>query len=101
MVEHNKLIPEEAKHIIFEHHERPDGQGYPNKINTSQIYPLAKIVRVADGFVKLTSPPPAPEGQQTPTPLSSQEAIKVMLADQGGYDNSSLRRLDQMLNRAS
>ena len=38
---------------ILQHHEREDGSGYPNKLTSSRIHPLAKIIAVADAFVTM------------------------------------------------
>lgn len=36
--------------IVRQHHERPDGRGYPNNLSADEIDPLAKIVSVCDAF---------------------------------------------------
>ena len=41
--------------IILQHHERVDGSGYPGKLQSHQLDPLAKIVTVADSFDAMTS----------------------------------------------
>ncbi|MFA5840238.1 MAG: HD domain-containing phosphohydrolase [Candidatus Margulisiibacteriota bacterium] len=38
----------EAIAIVLQHHERPDGKGYPNRLKSDEITYLAKIVQVAD-----------------------------------------------------
>jgi len=45
-----------AMAIIRHHHERWDGQGYPDGLAGSQIPQGARIVAVADGFDTMTSP---------------------------------------------
>lgn len=35
---------------ILDHHERQDGNGYPNKLTAEDIHPYAKIIAVADLF---------------------------------------------------
>jgi putative nucleotidyltransferase with HDIG domain len=40
---------------VLQHHEREDGTGYPLKLNSRQIHPLAKIVAVADVYDAVTS----------------------------------------------
>jgi hypothetical protein len=40
-------IPADVDTIILQHHERPDGSGFPHGINSNQISPLAAIVIVA------------------------------------------------------
>ena len=41
--------------IIYSHHERFDGNGYPQKLQGNQISFLARIVSVADSFDAMTS----------------------------------------------
>ena len=41
--------------IVELHHERPDGQGYPHRLQGDEIPLLARIVHVADAFDAMTS----------------------------------------------
>lgn len=41
---------------ITQHHEQPDGSGYPDGLDASQICLSAKILRVADAYVAMTRP---------------------------------------------
>jgi HD-GYP domain-containing protein (c-di-GMP phosphodiesterase class II) len=41
--------------IVEFHHERPDGQGYPNRLRGDQIPLAARIVHVVDAFDAITS----------------------------------------------
>lgn len=36
--------------IVLQHHEKINGNGYPEGISGHKIYPLAKVVSLADGF---------------------------------------------------
>ncbi|NRA66251.1 MAG: HD domain-containing protein [Pseudobacteriovorax sp.] len=47
-----------TKAIIIQHHERPDGKGYPFSLTCDEICPEARIVNLADIFAALTSPRP-------------------------------------------
>jgi HD-GYP domain-containing protein (c-di-GMP phosphodiesterase class II) len=40
--------------MVYQHHERLDGSGYPAGITTDDIHPWAKICAVADVFDALT-----------------------------------------------
>ncbi len=51
----SKELPEEAKLISLQHHERLDGSGYPNGLKENQIHPFARITAVADMFDALTT----------------------------------------------
>ena len=50
------LLTEEMSEIIRGHHERYDGEGYPDKLSGENINLLAKIVSVADAYDAMTSP---------------------------------------------
>jgi len=50
MVQNNPLLKPETKLAIFQHHERLDGSGYPMKVKGDKIYPLSRIIAVADVF---------------------------------------------------
>jgi HD-GYP domain-containing protein (c-di-GMP phosphodiesterase class II) len=41
--------------MALQHHERPDGRGYPWGIKEDEIHPLAKIIAVADVYDALTT----------------------------------------------
>jgi HD-GYP domain-containing protein (c-di-GMP phosphodiesterase class II) len=43
-------VNEQVRQIIFQHHECVDGSGFPNHLSGTKIYPLAKIVALADYF---------------------------------------------------
>jgi HD-GYP domain-containing protein (c-di-GMP phosphodiesterase class II) len=44
-----------TKIIALQHHERPDGLGYPNKLTSDEISTLSKIVSIADAYDTLSS----------------------------------------------
>jgi len=45
-------IPPDVDSIIFQHHERPNGEGFPRQMKQNQIAPLAALFIVAHDFVK-------------------------------------------------
>jgi len=45
---------DEARQFIYEHHERPDGKGYPNGLNNDEISHGAKILAIVDAFEAMT-----------------------------------------------
>ena len=45
-------IPPDVSVIIEQHHERPDGNGFPNGINFKRISVFSSIFIVAHDFVK-------------------------------------------------
>lgn len=46
-----KNLPPDLDRILFEHHERPDGTGYPRRLTASQIHPLSSIFILAHDVV--------------------------------------------------
>src|SRR5205823_8218445 len=51
-------LPSEVIEIARSHHERWDGQGYPQQLKGDKIPELARIVAVADAFDAMTSDRP-------------------------------------------
>jgi len=41
---------EAAAEMVAQHHETPDGQGYPNQLDNTSICPGAKILAIVDAF---------------------------------------------------
>ena len=41
--------------IVIQHHERPDGNGYPHRLRGDEIPLAARIVHVVDAFDAITS----------------------------------------------
>lgn len=58
MLLESKNVPDEVRYIVYQHHEHPTGDGYPNQIKTNAIYYPSKIVSVADSFSSLISKRP-------------------------------------------
>lgn len=72
--------------IVYQHHERLHGGGYPNKLSDLRIYPLAKIVALADDFSELLV-------QSGVSPI---EGIKLFLKDRErllSFDQTVIRAL--------
>jgi len=44
-----------TKLVALQHHERPDGLGYPNKLTSDEISTLSKIVSIADAYDTLSA----------------------------------------------
>lgn len=82
-------IPQAARHIVYQMHERMNGTGYPRGRSGAQIHPLARIASVADAYLALISPRP-----HRP-PLSPYQAVERLLlsARQGQFDPSAIRAL--------
>jgi HD-GYP domain-containing protein (c-di-GMP phosphodiesterase class II) len=48
------LVPEDVLAIVYEHHENAIGQGFPRRLKSLRIHPLARVVGLADVFCDLT-----------------------------------------------
>jgi HD-GYP domain-containing protein (c-di-GMP phosphodiesterase class II) len=48
----------EIARIVRHHHERIDGQGYPDGLSDEQIPPVSRIIAVADAYNAMTSSRP-------------------------------------------
>ena len=94
MVEKNKIIPEEVRYIIYQHHEEPSGHGYPNAIRGSVIYYPAKIVALADAFSALISKRPFRAA------YTVEEAIKIIEKTNGKFDKDLIKMLPAIFLRS-
>ncbi len=81
-----KGITTEIRSIILQHHEQPNGYGYPNGLTDRDIFPLAKIVTIADVFCSLIT-----ESPYSRAPLTTQEALKQMQEERGRFDQNFLK----------
>lgn len=81
-----ELVFDDLLRICFEHHERMDGSGYPQRLKGGQIHANARLAAVADSFAAMiTTRPYAPAKE----PL---EAAKE-LSNDPRYDNGIARTL--------
>lgn len=79
-----RSIPEISELVVLQHHERPQGNGYPYGLG-SEVVLSAKIVSIADCFDSLTSDRPFRKK------LKPLEAIKMMREDlKDEYDQNLL-----------
>jgi putative nucleotidyltransferase with HDIG domain len=83
IVESVRNLPTESKLIILQHHEQPNGNGYPNNLYGRDIYYLAKFVSIADTFTALILPRPYRSHVYDP-----HEALEVMWYDRGKFDQT-------------
>lgn len=81
-----KGITSEIRAIILQHHEQPNGYGYPNGLIDREIYPLAKIVTIADVFSSLIT-----ESPYARSPMSSPQALRSMHEERGRFDPHFLK----------
>lgn len=72
--------------ILLHHHERYDGNGFPDQLKGEDIMLASRIVAIANYFDNLTNP------KDKSTPLSPSEALSVMWSKQkGAFDNKLLQ----------
>lgn len=63
-------IPPDVDAIVAQHHEEPDGSGFPRKLNASRIAPLAAIFSVAHELIYHI--------YYAPRPLDPSEAVETL-----------------------
>ncbi|MDB5038953.1 MAG: rpfG 3, partial [Bacteriovoracaceae bacterium] len=87
------IVPALSKRIVLEHHERPNGKGYPNGIKTP--HPFSKMISIADAFNTLTS-------QKVYAPgMKPYDALKhLVVGVKGGeFDPTYLKAFVEMLSK--
>ncbi len=55
MVRGDPAIPESVARAILEHHERPDGLGYPAGLGAGKTHPVSRLISVVDAYDAITS----------------------------------------------
>jgi len=80
-------ILEETKPIIRGHHERPDGQGYPDGLEGTDIPLMARILAIAETYDAMTSDRPYR------TARTAQEAAEEIQACAGRQFDPELARI--------
>jgi len=68
------FVPSDVIQIVHQHHEDCLGYGYPNGITKSKIFPLARLISVANIFCNYLIENPNSFG------MSGEEAIKEMIS---------------------
>lgn len=86
------ILPMEAATIILQHHERPDGTGYPAALTAEQISPLGRIAAVVETFDAMTSL------RSYARAASPDEAMKTILSQVGkAFDKEIALRLTKYI----
>ncbi|MDR3608208.1 MAG: HD domain-containing protein [Oligoflexia bacterium] len=86
-------VPEEVRYIIYQHHEQPNGKGYPNGISGPTMYYPARIVGLADAFSALISRRPYREAYKP------EMAIEILRKDPGKFDRHLVDMLASVILR--
>jgi putative nucleotidyltransferase with HDIG domain len=63
------VLEQEQIHWIRNHHERPDGRGYPRKLSESELPQASAIIALADAWVAMTG------GRPYRPPMSGDRAL--------------------------
>lgn len=93
MLQRFESIPELARLIVWQHHERPDGSGYPNGLSTD-IHLFSNIVAIADVFDSMTSH--RPYKAQSP---SFQTMLELLSTQMGRLDKTLLISFIEMMKK--
>ncbi len=95
MIEHAPSIPDEVRYIVYQHHEQPNGGGYPNGLQDEVIFYPAKIVAVADSFSALISKRPFRDAYRI------DQAIGILQSETGKFDPQLVEILAGIFRRSS
>jgi putative nucleotidyltransferase with HDIG domain len=85
------LIPQESYIPISQHHERRNGDGYPDGLGHDEIHIYGKIVAIADAFDAMTTNRVYREA------VGTFSTLKTMSAPEEGFDEPLLRQFIQLL----
>lgn len=86
-------LPSFVRFLVYQHHERVDGKGYPKARRKAVIHSFSRIVTVADAYDSLTSARPWRPA------LHPYRAMETLIrSSETHYDNAVLRGLLQYLS---
>lgn len=91
LLDTNNVIKREVLQIILQHHEQPNGLGYPNCLKDKEIYPPAKIVAIVSCFVALISDRAYRKG------VSKDAAFSNLEDSRDKFDAAILRHFKELL----
>ncbi|MBI3556661.1 MAG: HD domain-containing protein [Deltaproteobacteria bacterium] len=78
-----RSISDDVLQIVVHHHENGTGSGYPSRLRSPQIHPLARVVGVVDRFCKLMYTGEVGSG------YSLKAAIEELMSGEGGIEPDS------------
>jgi putative nucleotidyltransferase with HDIG domain len=93
IVQECPVIPGEVGFMVYQHHERPDGSGGPNRLDRSRIHETANLISVVDAWSSLLSR----SGEREALP--PREAFQVLLkaAEQDRIDGDLVLALKRLI----
>lgn len=77
--------------IVLQHHECPNGRGFPNGLREGDIFPPAKIVGTVDTFIDLIS------RKMWRPAFTVEQALLKMRAQTGDFDTPTIKALQKIL----
>jgi putative nucleotidyltransferase with HDIG domain len=80
------FVASSSARIIYEHHERMDGSGYPEGLEGAQIHPFSKICAVADVYDALVSDRPYQPA------FLPHEALEILESDGEKFDATVIEK---------
>jgi putative nucleotidyltransferase with HDIG domain len=86
----------EIAHVVRHHHERVDGQGYPDMLNASEIPMLARIIAVADAYNAMTSDRPYRDAMP-----SRVARLRLAQAVESQFDTSVVAAFEAVLSTST
>ena len=89
------IVPDDVIAVVYEHHENAIGQGYPRKLRSLKMHPLARIVALANDFCDLTI-----ENPDCSKPRTPREAIMTLEYTMGQpHNKEAFRALQMVVNK--
>lgn len=89
------MVPDDVVAIVYEHHENAIGQGYPRKLRSLKMHPLARVVAVANEFCNLTI-----ENPNCKKPRTAREALLTIEVTMGQpHNKEAFRALQLIVNK--
>ncbi len=79
--------------VVFHHHERLDGKGYPHGLDGDHLSLAAQIIGLTDAFDALTSSRPYRKGTKI------DDALSILMKDSGSHFDPKLLAALQALSR--
>jgi putative nucleotidyltransferase with HDIG domain len=84
-------LPKACTDIVLQHHEHPDGSGYPKGLKDNEISRNAQIVMIADTLDRISSPQPYSQAQ------TINAAINILKNDERKYPQELVFSLGRVL----
>jgi len=81
-----KGLSDDILQIVYEHHEDCTGRGYPRRVSSERIHPLAKVVAVADRFCYLALVGPQSKGKSVWDALQQMEIFSKQGLDKSAFN---------------